>query len=152
MRFVLTSIRRCITRSHLGLNHSRPLCSQHFDSLEHIHNTFTLQALNKDTQSTKHSCSTHTSTFKKVEKKKKTWASYTIHNLSFRKSPKCIHENHFETGGGWEGGKNNWEAHTYLQWTTIVRFPDRCCHPWTWPMRSINPVPVAGEPSSGQPV
>ena len=52
----------CKIKSYLGLNHGRSLCSQLFHCLEHIHNTFTLQALNQDTQSTEHSCSTHTST------------------------------------------------------------------------------------------
>ncbi len=39
-----------------------------------------------------------------------------------------------------------------LQWATIGLSPELLCHFCTWPMRSMNPDPLSGTPSSGHPV
>ena len=43
-------------------------------------------------------------------------------------------------------------VHVYLQWTTIGWLSLCCCLLTTWPIRSIMPAPVLGEPCSGHPV
>lgn len=47
---------------YLSLHHGRPLCAQHFDSLEDIHRSFVAHPLQDDTQGDEDTCPPHTGT------------------------------------------------------------------------------------------
>lgn len=64
------------------------------DNLEHIHDTFTLQALNQGTQRTEHSCLSHTSTSTELHTPLTQYLSGVVFSLSLKfvhfERAKCI--------------------------------------------------------------
>ena len=51
--------------THHRLDHVRPLCPQVFDTVEHVYNSLSLDAINRRTQGTESTSSTNTSTTNK---------------------------------------------------------------------------------------